>query len=630
MASTIASYTTSSSPVSFQDPEDLTIELQPAPLRLPRRRTDPNLDGTNSAAEEQMSIVDGNNSTPTARRESISPPPIPKSLSQRRAPAHKLGPLVSKFETLDAVNTADTISPLDSKPVAIPRVQRPLRHSRASESLQSIASEKYSTPANSLDVLPRRDEPPLPFSNRPKLPIKAILKKPSVEDNVEAGYCFRGAVKEDTFVKEQGQSSEKDVSPVQELKEGDRNSDNSHNVTSPTDSPIAKSTSSTSNQLATQKTTSTLATSSSQPLPAFNSSQGISPTKSKLQTISTLKCSQKGDVDKDEQSYHGIEKPVRRKDELTASSKIPVKKAQMSVADLRKSFEKNTQATGPEPQILNKSKLSSEISNDHVARISKETVHSYHSGNRRSISSTRKAARKDVIAQNRKLIHTRSENRLSEQSLPVPYTTSTSELTRTAYQPESSRTRRINNRNLEGAVSLEGEVAPDAGRGLNEPSTTAIPDAQAIRGNKFSRTSRIHSILVNNSKASFNSIMTSRHPMANNGVTPESSRVQKPASKPISKPESAARCSGKVSDLRRLFERSSPRESSPNSFKSFWQNRGRNKPVVKAERASNIRQGLNMSSTTLATQISPVKKIKVPELTTEISINDFACDFSEP
>lgn len=403
------------------------------------------------------------------------------------------------------------------------------------------------------------------------------------------------------------------------------------------DSPITKSMGSTSTPLPAQKTVSTLATSSSQPLLTFNSSQGNSPTKSKLQTISTdspLKYCQKGNVDKDEQIYHDIEQPVRRKNELTASSKIPVKRAQLSVADLRKSFEKNAQATGPELHMSNTSKLSSEILNDRVTRISKEAVHSYNSDNRRSISSTRATAHKDSRAtqppQNRKFIHTRSENTLSEQSLPVPYTTSTSELTTTAYHPESGRLRLINNRNLDGAMSLEGEGGPDAKGGLNEPSTAAIPDAQAIRRNKSSRTSRIHSILVNNSKASFHSILTSRHPIASDGATPESGRVQKPASKPVSKPASAARCSGKVSDLRRLFERSSPRESSPNSFKSFWQNRGRNKPVVGTERASTIRQGLNMSSTTLATQIGSVKKVKVPELTTEISVNDFACDFSEP
>ncbi|KAI0846998.1 hypothetical protein F5Y00DRAFT_271468 [Daldinia vernicosa] len=571
MASTISSSTTSSSPVSFQDPEDLTIELQPAPLRLPRRKTVPNLDGTNSATEEQISVIGGNDSTLTAHRESINPPPITKSLSQRRAPAHKLGPLVSKFETLDAVKNADTISPLDSKPGAIPRVQRPLRHSRASESLQSIASEKYSTPANSLDVPPRRVESPPPFSNRPKLPVKTVPKKASVEDNVEASSSFRGAVNEDIFIKEKGQAPEKDVSPIRELKEGNRNSDNPRNVTSPADSPITKSTSSTSNQLAAQKTVSTLATSSSQPFLSFNSSQGNSPTKSKLQTVSTdspLKYSQKGIVDQDGQSHHHVEHPARRKHESTASSKIPVRRAQMSVADIRKSFEKSTQAPGPEPQMPNKSKLSSEIMNDRVTRISKETVYSRHSGSRRSISPTRTTAQKDSIAvqppHNRKSIHTRSENRLSEHSIPVPYTTNTSGLTTTAYQPDNSRLRRINNRNLDGAVSLEDEGALDAEGGANEPSATAIPDSQAIRGNKSSRTSRIHSILVNNSKASFHNILASRHPIANDGVTPESGRVQKPASKPVSKPASAARCSGKVSDLRRLFERSSPRESSPN------------------------------------------------------------------
>ncbi|KAI0108071.1 hypothetical protein F4814DRAFT_454938 [Daldinia grandis] len=637
MASTISSSSTSSSPVSFQDPEDLTIELQPAPLRLPRRRTDPDLDGTNSVAEEQTSIMDGNDSFLTAHRETTSPPPIAKSLSQRRAPAPKLGSLVTKFETLDAVNNADTISPPDSKPGATPRVQRPLRHSRASESLQSIALEKYSTTAISSDVPPRQVEPPPPFSNRSKLSTKTGMGN-SAEDNVEASSSFREEVKEDSSIKEKAQSPEKDVLLIRESKRRNLDSDNSHNVTSQTKHfPITNTASPTSSQLVAQKVASALATSSSQPLPNLNSSQGKPPTKSKSQTVSTdipLKYSQKGNVDKDEQIHDHIEQPIRRNNEPMAFSKIPIKREQMSVAEIRKSFEKNTQATRPEPQMSNKSKLSSEILDGRVTQISKETVHPYNSGSRRSGSPTRIPAQKDSIAaqppHSRRFIHARSENRLSEQSVPVSYTASASELTTTTYQSESSRLRRINNRNLDGAVSHEGQGAPGAEGGLNEPSATAIPDTQAIRGNKPSRTSRIHSILVNNPKASFHSILTSKHPIANDRATSEYGTVQKPVPKPASKPTPAARCSSKVSDLRRLFERSSPRESSPNSFKSFWQNRGRNKPTIETQRASMIRQGLNMSSTTLTTQTGPVKKIKIPELTTEISVNDFACDFSEP
>ncbi|KAI1463901.1 uncharacterized protein F4812DRAFT_444868 [Daldinia caldariorum] len=292
----------------------------------------------------------------------------------------------------------------------------------------------------------------------------------------------------------------------------------------------------------------------------------------------------------------------------------------MSVADLRKSFEKSSRVTGREQQMSDKLKPS-DTPQDRAAQVSKETSHSSNSGNKRGVSSIRTPDEKDSTPiqplLSRKLTKPRSENRLSEHAIA-------------AEQPESTRLRRIHNRNLDGAVSLEGEDATNVEHGLTELDMTTVSDAQAIRENKSSRTSKIHSILANNSKASFHGIMTSKHSIANQGEASEHSKVQKSVSRPTSKPTSAARCTGKVSDLRRFFERCSPRESSPKSFRYFWQNRGRNKPAAETERTPITRQGANTSSTSLAPRTGLPNKIKVPELTMEIHVDDFACDFSEP
>ncbi|KAI1482981.1 hypothetical protein F4774DRAFT_427440 [Daldinia eschscholtzii] len=618
---------TSSSPVSFQDLDDLTLELQPAPLRLPRRRTDPDLDGANSLKEEHTSMIGDDDSTPTLCRKSPSPPPQTaraKNLSQRRAPAPKLGSLVSKFEILNAVNNAEADLSSIAKSTAVPRVQRPLRHSRASESLQSIASDKHWTTANSSNDPPRRMNSPPLYSDGSKLPMRALSKKAPTEDIIDVGPGSRRVVKEDISIKGKERSLEKGVLPGRESNDANQYPESLEH------SLVAKVTSSASDQLVAQKTLPASATISTRPLPVSGSPQKGSVSKSKSQTIlmdSSPKYPQKGD----KQSCHNVDQPVRGVHGSTASSKSPIKRTQISVADLRKSFEKNSQATGREQQMLDKSQLSLDISRD---RIDKETIHSSGSGNRRSISSTRTPAQRDRTAiqplLSRKVIDTRSENRLSEQPLPVPYIANTSEHITAIYQPESNTVRRIDNRNLDGAMSSEGEKAPDTESRLSELGVTTVSNAQTIGGNKTSRPSIIHSILANNSKASFHGIMTSKRPIADEGAASEPTKVQKPVSKPTSKPVSAARCTGKVSDLRRLFERSSPRESSPNSFRSFWQNRGRNKPAVATERTRIARQDVNMSSTSLATRTVLAKKSKLPELTTEILVDDFACDFSEP
>ncbi|KAI1761937.1 hypothetical protein GGR53DRAFT_533079 [Hypoxylon sp. FL1150] len=84
---------------------------------------------------------------------------------------------------------------------------------------------------------------------------------------------------------------------------------------------------------------------------------------------------------------------------------------------------------------------------------------------------------------------------------------------------------------------------------------------------------------------------------------------------------------GKVSDLRRVFERSTTPGASPRSIKSFWRNRGRTKPAARVER-SPVGEPSTASSLTIPDEpITPVRRIPMPELTTEISTDDFSCDF---
>lgn len=95
------------------------------------------------------------------------------------------------------------------------------------------------------------------------------------------------------------------------------------------------------------------------------------------------------------------------------------------------------------------------------------------------------------------------------------------------------------------------------------------------------------------------------------------------------KSESTIGCKGKVSDLRRVFERSTTPGASPRSIKSFWRNCSRTKLAPRAERNPATERGPASSLTTPAEHATPLKRIPVPELTTEISTDDFSCDFVE-
>ncbi|KAI1761936.1 hypothetical protein GGR53DRAFT_468792 [Hypoxylon sp. FL1150] len=119
MASVTLSSVTSSSPISFQDHDPLTLELQPPPLRLPQRKIDAAFDGSYSVNQERISEEpeDPFTSTTHLRPSTPSSQPVNSNVSsQNRTVAPKLDSLVSKFEILDAVNTAEASPSFKHRP----------------------------------------------------------------------------------------------------------------------------------------------------------------------------------------------------------------------------------------------------------------------------------------------------------------------------------------------------------------------------------------------------------------------------------------------------------------------------------------------------------------------------------
>ncbi|OTA70771.1 hypothetical protein K449DRAFT_442506 [Hypoxylon sp. EC38] len=239
MASNTQSSTMSSSPIPSEHPDDLTLDLQPAPLRLPQRKIEANLDGSNSVDREQMSIVEDDTSIPHIRQDGPSSPPqaaIAKAPSQRRPPAPKLGSLVSKFEILDALNSAETTSLLKAKPSTIPRAQGALRRKGVPvESLHQIAAEEnHNDVVYSSDVSPRQVASPLPRLNKSKLPVSMSSKATRGEGDVQAGLHLHDREGSNVSSDKREKHSERQVLPTLGLKDEGLKQTTSYDITSQT------------------------------------------------------------------------------------------------------------------------------------------------------------------------------------------------------------------------------------------------------------------------------------------------------------------------------------------------------------------------------------------------------------
>ncbi|KAI6086812.1 hypothetical protein F4821DRAFT_122328 [Hypoxylon rubiginosum] len=233
MASVTLSSMMRSSPISFQDHDPLTLDLQPPPLRLPQRKVDPTFDGSASVHQEQTSEEPDDPFTSTTHSGPSTPPPHPVNtnvLSQNRTAAPKLDSLVSKFEILDAVNSAETSLSFKPKHNGIPGIQRAsTRPNRSAESLRPVTStvHTYGAARSSLDFPPRQvvSPPPSPIKSGPPVgtPLKSKLKK----NNADANPHRHGNVGKDSI---EGSSQ----SPTSRLSLGDCSpgNDSNHNITS--------------------------------------------------------------------------------------------------------------------------------------------------------------------------------------------------------------------------------------------------------------------------------------------------------------------------------------------------------------------------------------------------------------
>ncbi|KAI0376921.1 hypothetical protein F5Y04DRAFT_196119 [Hypomontagnella monticulosa] len=363
------------------------------------------------------------------------------------------------------------------------------------------------------------------------------------------------------------------------------------------------------------------ASSSPRPLPRSNFSRQDSPTKSKLQTAiskSSLRTSRKIEAGSDEESHQVVEQMPATEYESPTLSRGLTKKQPPSVADLRKSFERHSQE-GP-TQTPNKPRLLPGVTHDRSTRKGKDVPHPFGAVHR-SATSLRMAARNDnevpepSSGLEKKTSRLELRSKTSERSLPGPRMTNTLKHPPAGPLPKSSRFRRGGPYNFDGAISVGHDADDEA----------SITDGPTVRENKkSSRTSLGHWTPPASSKPSFRVLPRERPVIDRQAALLGSDTTPRR----VHKSGTGTRCTGRVSDLRRLFERSSPRGLPPRSIKSIWQNRNRNKPVVELARPHTPEPDPTESSSLLTVDMSPIKRISIPELTTEISTGDFSCDFT--
>ncbi|KAI2602537.1 hypothetical protein GGR54DRAFT_653857 [Hypoxylon sp. NC1633] len=581
-----------SSAVPFGEPDPSTVDLQPPPLRLPRREIVVSFDGANSISSRDMSSAE-DPFTSSSHQDSLDPPPKPaicKASSQHRTAAPKLESLVSKFEILDTVNNVEVSSSPKPRLSAIPTDQGPVKRHiqrRPSESCRQTASkDKHGTAANFSDVSPRQVPSPPPTINKSKFLVSTLSKGATQETDVKAESRLRVAESEAT-TREKEKSLGNRISPIR----GDpslianRRRMFEHE-------PNAASDRLETSRLAVPQS----ASSSPQKFPKSNYFRQNSPPKPKLPTTSSASPLSASTTSREQQPAG---KPGLRVKPIGLA-----KGQRLSVADLRRSFEQASQSPEQAAHTTSQFEPVSARNLVQTTQSSKELLHLYKPSYQGTASPAKDIRQRDVkasqISQNVgvKTTYTGQRGKTSEQSVHAPYASKGSQL----YQKRPYT--------FDGNASIGHEGIIDEGEWLRDTSVAEMSDGSTTRGTKASsRLSLIRSFLPHASKMGSPVSLASRCRAITKNRT--EGQVYNTSE---SKPKTATSCKGKVSDLRRFFERSSAQSLSPHSFKTLWKSRSR-------------RYDYFEPSTEMTEHISG--RIPVPELTTEILTNDFSCDFGE-
>ncbi|KAI0121009.1 hypothetical protein BJ170DRAFT_600334 [Xylariales sp. AK1849] len=683
MASSATSHgSVPSSPVHFDSPDPAIVDLRPPPLRISHHKTktgtDDNVSHNTAASEDCPQSSAKRQCTPL--NSAVSEP-----VSRLRTKTSKLGSLVSKFEILDAVSNADT----DSS--RIPRISKGKSSSKPSVVSQSTgrrtalpqgawqrSTTSQEESSDSSDLSPQEVQLPIATARRSKLPVRTRLGTATTEDAstmplAQQSPRDRNAQSETThddprlvmdrkglFEQEEWKSSADQLVNYPEYE---------HKLTKLADSAFKPTKSYLdSNAFRVQQP-------GQQPeQQSFNTSPRSLPvSKTSKQLRPPTKQAQRRDLPANIDL--NLSSPVRSGDEEARSRETrqtwkthtsPFKAIQhetLSVKSLRKSFEQYSHqqdvATTPVTPAKARDSLSTSIR--HSIQKSKEyscTSHSTDGSGSDSIATPNRqtghyvATPSTVMARSVRVNLKKSET--TGQIIPTsPYPISTRRAPTSLNA--SGRSRRDHHALLAMSKTFEKVTSSDmsvedvaAGTVRPKVSEPDLSRGKAARCNEFPHSSPIHPLLHDSSKAAGDeehlaSLLDGAAPQARPIEFTLSRRSKdfgtqtdlsitmgmQPVPKVDAQPGAATYHDSRVSDLRKLFDRAQYKGSSPSSFMSFARRRHQTRPDRSSGPQSPKHDELSEIATSTASSPSSKKTTSPPELTTQISTNDFSCNFLE-
>ncbi|RYC65050.1 hypothetical protein CHU98_g1176 [Xylaria longipes] len=626
-------------------------DLRPAPLRIPIRKT------VAGPYDNPATAVNGYRpgardiSTSTLSRERLSQHPqsdITRTLPHRRHLGPKLHSLKSQFEILHAVNSADTgvpqhpTSSYKAQPSTIPRAAKPEQSFRRS---LLTPSPIESTSRGSSELSPRQIRTPAAPSRRSMLPVSTqpIAKIangttrgrlggnrkspcPRIVDNIDMGTNEQQTSRPSTSyftshstVSSTDQRPAYDLSPVANRRKlFERNS--SHSPCAASTIPVLRH----------ARAFITSRGASSHRLPKSKSFRDNSPSLQQSssaivifphpETESSLKKATPGNQGTPPKTGEGLKVP--------ALSNIARPQQRLSVADLRKSFEKFSQ-----PVKASEGSAGSSLqpkASRHSIRQNQETSPSTSSKLRvellteRSFMSPDASRLRPPIIGRGQIVDVRPRTKATEKISPPNPVGGPVRHGTSPYLPRSRRFELQAARQEKTKVSREPVESEPLSQPANEKMSQEWGSGNDLRNSMdglsgVSFSDQLSNIVLMETPK----IQSERFVMEGTpGIGPlgilRSPKVLSLGSRPT-------QGSGKVSRLRKFFE-SPSRFSSPLSLMNFRSKLGLEESAGKLK-GDNPSSSWNEAGSPTSTHTVTRRHSIVPSLTTEISVNDFYCDF---
>ncbi|KAK7937993.1 uncharacterized protein PG986_014861 [Apiospora aurea] len=614
----MASSSVASSPVLFDSPPP---GLKPAPLRIPDRKSK----GSDDANDREFWGTYEHHASPNSEEVPVTPPSNrvhPGSLSHRRVPSNKLDSLVSKFEILDAVNNADEEVPwLPQHPKNKPDAEPDSRHlpppeastvpRRALEHSTS-SHEKTSTAEDSSDISP--------LTTRPGIPVRRSNLPPIADSRTTTNI--------------------NDPAPATPPKQ-------TYNLAENSAFKSPKSLLDPAAFRVSQPDVKLVGTSPRR-LPTSRSAKKASPIRTKSpRSFRSAIASLCGPSASSEEALDLMKAHVVERDPETRTGCA----GKPSVADLRKSFEQKSHVNGSQAlqQTPTKGRRSMNVSVQQSGSSNREKSISADSG------PAMKMVTSEVSAQeSSKTLNTppsarhRSQPELLKQQPADGFLRTPTYSARVLRTPvtgiPTSKGSRQRQAMLTKSKTMElSSVTSCSTKGPDDPGAWVA--AETVKAKKVQLPFPLLDHVCVTHKSDDENVLlccgdgqpphvqakqishrqqaaTSSSEGSNvfNTTFTQAIPVEvRPISRPNSKSDPTTRRTAKVADLRRLFDRPSLRGSSPTGFMTFAR---RQRSTMPSLGSGDATRNHDLAEYTTSSNES------APELTTEISLNDFSCRFS--